>query len=181
MVQIFERGDMEMSFGETMAAARKRQGITQQQLGQEINYSRESIAKYETGTRTFPKELYSSVTQKIDDPEFYFETWDEVTGVVSMPYFDGEYIDRHPASLVYLVKKESDEALDALETICWSKPVHAYTSDDRQNLIKSLLEVLDAAASMINLVAAICKEHRISMKDLFRSWQVSLKAKRYKS
>ncbi|MFD2442898.1 helix-turn-helix domain-containing protein [Bacillus sp. CGMCC 1.16607] len=170
-----------MAFSETMAAARKRKGITQQDLSESIGYSRASVAKFETGKRTLPKEALSTVTQQIDDPKFYFETWTETTGLVSIPYFDGEYIDRHPSSLVHLVKKESDEALDALENICWSKPVKAYTNNERQDLTKSLLEVLDAAASMVNLVAAICKEHKISMKELFLSWQISLRAKRYKS
>ncbi|UII56681.1 helix-turn-helix domain-containing protein [Cytobacillus spongiae] len=169
-----------MAIGEAMAEARKRQGLTQHDLSQEVNYSRESIAKYETGARKLPREMYSTVTQKIDDPEFYFETWGETTGYVSIPYFDGEHIDRHPASMLILVRSETQEALDHLKQVTWSKPIEAYSDDDREQLRKALLETLDAAASMVNLVATICKKHRFSMKDLFLTWQVSLKARRYK-
>lgn len=169
-----------MAFGEAMAAARKRQGLTQYELSQETFCSRESIAKYETGARTLPREMYATVTQNIDDPEFYFETWGETTGYVSIPYFDGDNIDQHPSSMLFLVKNETQEALNHLNEVSWSKPSRAYTEQDKEKLRKALLEALDAAASMVNLVASICKHHGFSMKDLFRTWQVSLKAKRYK-
>lgn len=169
-----------MSMGEYMAAARKRAGMTQQDLSVEVNYSRESIAKYETGTRTLPRELYSTVTQKIDDPEFYFETWGETTGYVSIPYFDGDNIDQHPSSMLFLVQSETQEAMEHLKRVCWAKPAHAYTDSEREAIKKAILEILDSAASMINLIALICKNHRFSMKEIFRTWQVSLKVRRYK-
>jgi transcriptional regulator with XRE-family HTH domain len=167
-----------VAIGEAMAAARKRQGMTQLDLSQEVNYSREAIAKYEAGTRTLPREMYAKVTQKIDDPEFYFETWGITTGHVSIPYFDGEHVDQHPASMGYLVKQETEEALEHLRQICWAKPARVHNEEDRENVKRAMLEVLDAAASMVNLVAVLCKEHRLSMKDVFRAWQVSLKTRR---
>lgn len=169
-----------MAIGEAMASARKRQGMTQQDLSEEVNYSRESIAKYETGTRTLPREMYPTITQKIDDPEFYFETWGETTGYVSIPFLNGENVDRHPASMLFLVKSETEEAIEHLREIPWSKRIDSYTNEDREQLRKALLETLDAAASMINMVASICKKHKFSMKDLFLTWHVSLKARRLK-
>jgi len=43
-----------MKLGKEMANARKRKGITQEGLASNTPVSRESIAKYETGARTFP-------------------------------------------------------------------------------------------------------------------------------
>jgi transcriptional regulator with XRE-family HTH domain len=169
-----------MAIGEAMSAARKRKGMSQQNLSKECNYSRESIAKYETGSRKLPREMYATVTQKIDDPEFYFDTWGETTGFVSIPYFNGENIDRHPSSMVFLVKQEIEEAMERLDEVCWAKPVRAYADSERQQLTTTLHEGLDAAASLVNMVACICEYHEISMKDLFRSWHVSLKSRKYK-
>ncbi|UOE54943.1 helix-turn-helix domain-containing protein [Cytobacillus oceanisediminis] len=169
-----------MAIGEEMAAARKRQGITQLDLSQKVSYSRESIAKFETGTRKLPRDMYPTVTQQIDDPEFYFETWGETTGFVSIPYFNGDHIDKHPASMVYLVTKETEEAMHHLDNLNWGKPAKAYTQEEMTQLEKALLENLDAAASMINMVASLSKTHGFSMKSLFQKWQVSLKARKYK-
>lgn len=169
-----------MAIGEKMATARKRQGLTQEDVSTMINYSRESVAKYETGNRKVPKHLYSTVTQTIDDPEFYFETWGETTGYVSIPFFNGDHVDHHPASMRHLVQAETNEALAHIEQVCWHKPVHSRTAEEREEIKSAILEVLDAAASMINLVAILCREYNFSMKDIFRAWQVTLKARKYK-
>lgn len=169
-----------MAIGGLVAEGRKRQGMTQEDVSIEVNYSREAIAKYETGNRSMPKELYPKITQSIDDPELYFDSWGATTGYVSIPYFDGEHIDRHPTSMVYMTKRETDEAFEHLNQICWAKPAKVFSESDKELLKKSLLETLDASATMINMVAAICSEHQISMKALFQSWHVSLKSRKFK-
>lgn len=168
-----------MAIGTSIAEARKRQEKTQHEVSQGINYSREAISKFETGDRPIPKEVISKITHHIDDPRLYFDTWKETSGFVSVPYFDGDYIDQHPASMMYLVQKETDEALDSIKSATWSKPARMCSQEEKDHLKQVLKENLDAAASMINLVACICKEHEFSMRDLFREWNVSLKIRKF--
>ncbi|MEH7490863.1 helix-turn-helix domain-containing protein [Neobacillus niacini] len=168
-----------MAFGEAIAEARKRQEKTQQDLSHGINYSREAVSKFETGDRPIPKEVIPKISQNIDDPQLYFETWKESSGFVSIPYFDGDYIDQHPTSMMYLVKKETFEALEAMESAAWSKPAAMYSNGEKDHMKQVLKENLDAAASMINLVACVCKIHDFSMRDLFREWNVSLKIRKF--
>ncbi len=167
-----------MRIGEELAKARKRQDFTQQQLAFELPVSRESLAKYEIGLRKVPDDLLLPISQAIDDEQYYFVTWNEAAGEVSIPFFNGDYIDRHPASMVFLVKRETDEALDHLTRACWVKPVHTINASEKEEMKRVVFEMLDAAASMINLVAAICKEHHFSMKKLFKEWRITLKARR---
>lgn len=168
-----------MSFGELLSKGRKRQDMTQEDLSEKINYSRESVAKYETGSRKIPKEMYPRITQGVDDPELYFQSWQETTGYVSIPFFNGDNIDQHPASMAFLVKKETDEALEQLKITCWSKPARSKNDEEREKMKQVIIELLDAAASMINLVAVICREYQFSMKNIFRSWNASLKIRKY--
>jgi transcriptional regulator with XRE-family HTH domain len=168
-----------VAIGNEIAAARKRQVISQQEVSQGINYSREAVSKFESGDRTIPKEVVQKIAQNIDDPRLYFETWKENSGFVSVPFFDGDYIDQHPASMMYLVQKETGEALDSIKSATWSKPAKMCTQEEKDHLKQVLKENLDAAASMINLVACMCKEHGFSMRDLFREWNVSLKIRKY--
>ncbi|MGG3452327.1 helix-turn-helix transcriptional regulator [Domibacillus aminovorans] len=171
-----------MKPGEKLAYARERAGMTQKELveHEEIAYSREAIAKYETGARTFPKSLYPSVTKALDDPQYYFESWEETTGFVSIPYFDGSFIDRHPAAMVHLVKTETVEAIEQVDLMCWYKPSENRTEHEKEDVRQVIKELLDAAASMINLAAELCKDNGFSMKSLFREWRVSLKVRKYK-
>ncbi|OAH53864.1 transcriptional regulator [Domibacillus aminovorans] len=170
-----------MTIGRKIADARKRTGHSQRSLSEmeEVAVSKESIAKYEKGTRTFPKDMYPRVAGALDDPQFYFETWQETTGYVSIPYFNGAVIDRHPAAMVHLVKSETVEAIDQVEMVCWYKPSENRTEHEKEDVRQVIKELLDAAASMINLAAELCKDNGFSMKSLFREWRVSLKARKY--
>jgi transcriptional regulator with XRE-family HTH domain len=172
---------MEMKPGEKLANARVRAGLTQQELvdREGVAYSREAIAKYETGARTFPKSLYPSVTQALDDPQYYFESWEETTGYVSIPFFNGEYIDKHPASMCYMVRRETGEALEKMDKACWIKPVHIRTDSEREEMKQVMKELLDAAASMINLVAVLCREYGFSMRGIYKQWRLSGKANKW--
>lgn len=167
-----------MKIGEELARARKRQGLTQDQLAFELPLSRESIAKYELGSRRLPEDMRRPIAQQIDDEEYYFKTWGDATGEVSIPFLNGDYVDHHPASMAFLVQRETDEATQQLTRVCWTKPAHTHTESEREEVKKAVFETLDAAASMMNLVAVICREYGFSMKKLFAEWRLTLKVRR---
>ncbi|KHD85664.1 helix-turn-helix domain-containing protein [Bacillus ginsengihumi] len=168
-----------MKLGEELAEARKRNGLTQEQLAEQLPISRESLAKYETGKRSYPEDMRPIIANAVDDPEFFFDNWENATGYVSIPYFDGEHIDQHPSSMVFLVKLETDEALEKLKQIHWHKSIHTRSEREKEEIKQLLFELLDAAASMINLVAVICREHKFSMKKIFTQWRLSLRSRKY--
>ncbi|MGG3924934.1 helix-turn-helix transcriptional regulator [Metabacillus fastidiosus] len=169
-----------MTIGTYFAEGRKRQGYSQQRLSDEVAYARETISKYENGERTIPKEAYAPLVKTIDDPELYFHVWSEKSDFVSIPYFDGDYINHQSLNILHLVKKETEEAFDHLKHISWEKPAEVLSDYEREEAKQAMIEILDAAASMVNLVAALCREYKFSMKEVFRAWHVSLKSRRYK-
>lgn len=170
-----------MSIGKKITEARGRTGDSQKSLAEEVFMSQESISKYENGSRRFPKNMHKPVAEALDDEQFYFEAWEETTGFVSIPYFDGAYIDRKASSMVYLVKSETNEALLHVEQMTWFKPANQRDEAEKEAVERMILELLDAAASMVNLVAELCKENHLSMKAVFRTWRVSLKARKYEA
>ncbi|PFY43163.1 transcriptional regulator [Bacillus toyonensis] len=168
-----------MSIGKEVAMARKRKGITQEQLSSEIPVSRESLAKYETEKRKLPEDLRKCITEGIDDPQLFFKMWSEATGYVSIPFFNGEQIDLHPTSMRYMVYQETNEALEQFDTVCWFKPSQAWSESEKEDLKKVMHEILDATGSMMSLVAVLCDQYDISMKEVFKYWKVSLRARKY--
>jgi transcriptional regulator with XRE-family HTH domain len=167
-----------MSAGEAVAQARKDKGVTQDQLSMNLYCSREAVSKYETGDRKIPKDLRPSISQALDDPHLYMEMAMEATGRVGIPVLNGDYIDKHPASMSFLVQREADEALDHVRQMDWVKPVEMRTDQEKQDMRKVVMELLDSIASMMNLVAVICKVYKFSMKEIFEAWRVTLKARR---
>lgn len=167
-----------MAIGQKLAEARDRMNITQEQLALGINYSTSAVGKWEKESRRMPKHMFSQVAETIDDVEFYFETWNEAAGEVAIPFLNGDHVDQHPSSMAFLVKKETNEALDQINRVCWVKPIHTRTDTEREEMQRLIFELLDAAASTINLVAVVCREYRFSMRKIFQQWRMTLKARR---
>lgn len=167
-----------MNFGQIVAEARSRKEYSKEKLARTVNYSISTWDKWERGERNIPQHMLPIIADTLDDVELYFATWKKATGDVSLPFLDGEYVDQHPTAMMFRVQKETKEAIDQLETICWSKPFHTVDDREKEELKKALFEILDAAASMVSLAAVICREHRFSMKKIFQEWRLMLKARR---
>jgi DNA-binding XRE family transcriptional regulator len=165
--------------GKEIAMARKRKGYTQETLSMGIPASRESLAKYETESRSLPRDLCKPISEAMDDPQFFFHMWNEAAGTVSIPLLNGEYVDQHPSSMMNMVQKETSEALEHLDNICWFKPARAWSDREKDEMQQAMNEVLDATASMMNLVAILCEKYGFSMNDVFKYWKVSLRARKY--
>lgn len=168
-----------MAIGREIAMARKRKGVTQEELTTEVPVSRESLAKYETSKRQLPQDMRKHVSEALDDPQLFFAMWKEAAGHVSIPFLNGEFVDHHPTAMRHLVQKETAEALQHLDGMSWYKPPVAWSESEREEMKTVMYEMLDAAASMMNLVAVLCDQCDMSMKDTFKYWKVSLKARRY--
>lgn len=167
-----------MSIGKDVADARAE--ITQEQLAMDLHVSREAVSKYETGARKIPKDLRPRIAGALDEPGLYLGMANEATGGVSIPYLNGEHIDRHLASLKDMTQRETDEALDHLERACMVKPVDARTDQEREEIKQVVMELLDAAASIKNLVVEICKQYDFSMKEIYKAWTLALIARKWK-
>jgi transcriptional regulator with XRE-family HTH domain len=168
-----------LSIGSALREGLNDQELKQLEIALETNYSEKTVSAWVTENRRIPKEVRSKISQKVDHPYVYLEMQLEATGGVGIPVLNGDFIDTHPAAMKDLVQIETNEALDNLEKASMIKPIHLRTEEERQEMRKVVMELLDAIASMTNLVAVICKEYKFSMKELFGSWRATLKARRW--
>lgn len=167
---------MEKVFGKELARARQRQGMTQEELSARGYVARSTLAGYELNRRNIPDETVRDMTRELDDVDLYFSAWHHAAGDVSIPLMNGKNIDAYSSSMVFLVKHETKEALESVESMHWHLPCEMRNSESVEQTIS---ELLDAAASMLNLVACLCKEHKMPMVRIFRKWQVSMKNRGY--
>jgi transcriptional regulator with XRE-family HTH domain len=167
-----------MSFGSTLKEALKHTETEQLELALEMNYSRQTVSAWANDSRNIQEDALPKVAEKLDYPNLYLESALLATGGVSIPVLDGDYIDQHPASMKFLVQKETNEALDELGRASFIKPISYQTSQEKEEMKKVIRELLDAACSIVNMVAILCREYNFSMKDIYKSWFITLKARR---
>lgn len=167
---------MEKSFGKELADARKRKGISQEELSARHYIARSSVAGWETERRNVPEDAVRELTMELDDVDLYFSAWRHVSGDVSIPLMDGKNVHRMSSSMVFLVEQETKEALESVRNTPWHLPMEMRNKEEVE---KTIYELLDAIASMLNLVACLCREQKFPMVRIFRKWQVSMKNRGY--
>lgn len=166
--------------GQKLTETRRRLCITQQELSQRVPSSRESIAKYETGDRTFPDDLAGPYCVGLDDALFIKEVQNYYTSGVYIPYLNGPKILHEFASLIFLARRELKEAKTHLDEIDLTKPVEMMNESEIEHIQKTIYELLDAAASSETLVMDLCERFNFSYTQIVKQWVTSLEIRQMK-
>jgi len=169
-----------MTYGTTLKKALKATHTKRSDIAEETHYSDKSITAWANDTRTISAQALTKVATKLDYPDLYLESAVKATDGVAIPLLDGDYITRSPSGMKELVEYETREALDKLEHTRMLKPAVFATEADREDMKQVIYESLDASCSMINMIAVLCKEYDISMRDLYKKWFITLKNRRFK-
>jgi transcriptional regulator with XRE-family HTH domain len=162
-----------MSMGQAIHEARR--GSTQSELATKLHMERSTIGKYETGKRNVPKDMRAVIANTLDDPAVYFAAEEEATGGVTLPFLNGKHIERSLAAMKELAQHEAQEALNRLNEMHMYKPAQYWTAEEKTEMKQSMNELLDAAASIQNLVAISCKEYNFSQREIYKNWRKTVK------
>jgi transcriptional regulator with XRE-family HTH domain len=168
-----------MSIGRTIAECRYERELTQEQLSLELPISKELLGKIEIGKRKLKRDVMPFIASELDNVKITTALWGEVTGGVTIPYLDGDYIDHTPAALVMRALREIDEARKNLEQVEATKPVDFMTHEEAESITRANRELLDVASMAITMVGDNCEWFGLSFSDEIKKWKVSLKARRF--
>lgn len=162
-----------MSLGQAIAEGRGE--ITQSELAAMLHLDRSSIGKYETGRRSIPAHLRAEIANALDHPAVYFAAEEEATGGVTIPHLNGERIERSLSAMKELAKWEAQEALDHLDQVRFHKPAQFWTDEEKDDMKEVMNELLDAAASLQNLVGVACEEYGFSQREIYENWRETVR------
>lgn len=140
---------------------------TQQQFAFDLGVVRETVSKYENGRTSIPQDISKKLVEKYDDPKFVMTVRNAYTGTGPV-WLDGPNVDLHRCSVKEKTIEELQEALDHIQNTCVSKPLRNAKLFELQEIEKMLVEAVDAITALDHLVAVVCKEAKISYKEL---WQ----------
>jgi transcriptional regulator with XRE-family HTH domain len=170
-----KEANKQMGLGQTLVESRKQRNKTQSDMAKDLPFSQSAIAKFENGSRNITKENRSIVALSYDDPAVYFAAEEEATGGVTLPFLNGKHIERSLAAMKELAQHEAQEALNRLNEMHMYKPAQYWTDEEKAEMKQSMNELLDAAASIQNLVAISCKEYQFSQREIYKNWRKTVK------
>ncbi|OYD07895.1 helix-turn-helix domain-containing protein [Paludifilum halophilum] len=163
-----------MTLGVVQKQSRNEAGVTQQELGQELNLSRSMISEIEAGRRKMPRDVVRKATKLLDDGFYAMAAAQEVLGEGWIPKLDG--VDLHRSAVR---EKALEELQEAMEQISATSSVNRPDRGRHDDIKDTLIESIDVIVCLSHLVAVYCQEYGLSWTDMWREHRRKLEERGY--
>ncbi|SMO54436.1 helix-turn-helix domain-containing protein [Melghirimyces algeriensis] len=152
-----------MTLGVVQKESRSEAGVTQQELGEELNLSRSMISEIEAGRRKMPRDVVRKATEVLDDGFYAMAAAQEVLGEGWIPKLNN--VDLHRSAVR---EKALEELQEAMDQITATSSVNRPEPGKHDDLKAVLIECIDAIVCLSHFVAVYCKEYGLSWFGLWR-------------
>jgi len=156
---------MAKSIGVIVREARERRGLSQEQVAALTHYGRRTISDFERDERVEHQFDYACrLARALNDMDLLRQVVAIETGVPVAGTPVPETIDRHVAALRDLAIREKQEAVEALNSICFWR----LGPDQRETAERAARELLDAITASQWVYDALCAAAGIDPDELMR-------------
>jgi transcriptional regulator with XRE-family HTH domain len=161
--------------------ARARYEWTQENVADELHFSRQMIQMVEKGKRRLTEQDTAKLARTLDDGEFAMSIVRRITGGMSPPYLNG--IDEHRLACVMKLVEELQEVID-IATQDIPLLIRAQSADDlhpgeKEQIESMMIETIEATTAAENTLARLSKTYGISLAALWDRHQAKLLEKGY--
>lgn len=159
-----------MKPGKSIKSLRGRQGLTQDNIADDLFISKQLVSHLENDRRNMSKELATSSVGTFADAQYGFEIARETAGDYITPLTTaGKGIEWHRLALEESFKKEATEAVNRFNEVSLIKPPQ-YTDDhEKSQISEGIKELLDVQASINSFLVRLEQEYEISVKECMKS------------
>jgi transcriptional regulator with XRE-family HTH domain len=158
-----------MSVGSAVANLLESEGITQVQMAMDLHLSEQQISHIKNGRRKMAEDIAISSIKKYDSPFYILEILHEFADRCAPPVFKGGSIERHRLAFEEMMVNEAKVAIDILAEVSFVKSPQLMSLEERERVKDAIGELLDVEAWAKNLIAILCSEYSISVKESYRN------------
>jgi DNA-binding XRE family transcriptional regulator len=161
--------------------ARARYEWTQENVANDLNFSRQMIQMVEAGKRRLNEQDAAKLARKLDDGQFAMAMARRITGGMSAPYLNG--IDNHRMACIMKLVEELQEAIDIItqnmRTLIRAQSADDLSTGERVQIEVMMIETIEAITAAENTLARLSKTYDISLADLWDRHEKELTEKGY--
>ncbi|TKI65601.1 helix-turn-helix transcriptional regulator [Lysinibacillus mangiferihumi] len=141
---------------------------TQLSLGLDIGVGRERLSRYENGRAKVPSDISRTLVSRFDNPKLALTVQHEYTSTGPI-YLNGPNVDLHRCSVREKTIEELQEAIDAIKKTSLSKPKDAINPFEKQLMMDTLEEAVEAQTALANFIAVMTDHMSISYTGVWDS------------
>ncbi|MFG3612415.1 hypothetical protein [Rummeliibacillus stabekisii] len=163
--------------GNAIRVLEKDEELTNDQLAFDLNLSPQMISHMKNDRRVMQQDIARDSVAMYDNPRYTMEILHEFSDGFAVPMMDGKAVDWHRLSLLAMLKKQFEEALEALKEVDFTKPPQAMEKHERELMVRAFDEILDARLSLENWLIQLQEDYNISIKKRMKAMTPRWKAR----
>lgn len=163
--------------GNAIKVLEKDEDITNDQLAFDLNLSPQMVSHMKNDRRVMQQDIARESVAMYDNPRYTMGILHEFSDGFAVPMMDGKAVDWHRLSLLAMLKKQFEEALEALKEVDFTKPPQAMEKHERELMVSAFDEILDARLSLENWLIQLQEDYNISIKKRMKAMTPRWKAR----
>lgn len=163
--------------GNAIKVLEKEEELTNDQLAFDLNLSPQMVSHMKNDRRVMQQDIARESVAMYDNPRYTMEILHKFSDGFAVPMMDGKAVDWHRLSLLAMLKKQFEEALEALKEVDFTKPPQAMEKHERELMVKAFDEILDARLSLENWLTQLQEDYDISIKKRMKAMTPRWKAR----
>lgn len=163
--------------GSAIKVLEKGEELTNDQLAFDLKLSPQMVSHMKNDRRVMQQDIARESIAIYDNPRYTMEILHEFSDGFAVPMMDGKAVDWHRLSLLAMLKKQFEEALEALKEVDFTKPPQAMEKHERELMVKAFDEILDARLSLENWLTQLQEDYNISIKKRMKAMTPRWKAR----
>ncbi|MGE6370609.1 hypothetical protein ACQKDB_15895 [Planococcus kocurii] len=150
---------------------------TGEQIAVDLNVSPQLVSHIKKNRRTMQADIAQESMALYDNPIYTMDILYEFSDHMTSPVLRGKNIEPHRLAFSANAKREIEEGLEMMKTVCLAKPPSSLDGNEIQSVKNLMDELLDARIHVDNLLMQIQVEYKLSIKERIKSLIPRWKAK----
>lgn len=148
-----------------------------EQLAMDLNISSQHLSNMKQGRRTMQSDIARESIALYDSPEYSMDILWEFSSNYTSPVLRGNAIEQHRLAMEANAKREIEQALHTIQTVCLAKPPEVLTQIEKDAVKKMADELIEARVLIDNFLKQIQIDYKITIKDRIKALIPTWKSK----
>lgn len=148
-----------------------------EELAVDLNISSQHLSNIKRDRRTMAADTAQDSIALSDNPEYTMDILYEFSSHFTSPVLRGKSMEQHRLAIEANAKREIEQALEMIQTICLAKPPGVLDENEREGVKRMMDDLIEARIHIDNLLKQLQVEYKISIMGQIKSLIPRWKAK----
>lgn len=144
-------------------------GMSGEEVAEKLNISPQHGSNMKKSRRSMPADIAQESINTFNNPAYSLDILYEFSGGYTSPVLRGKNIENHRLAFWANAKREIEEGLEKLKSVCLAKPPSQMSQLEMEAVKNMVDELLESKVHIDNFLIAIQNEYKVSIIDRIKA------------